>query len=120
MLFRSRINDRGPFIEGRVIDLSFAAAKEIQMVGPGLATVQLSILDATTTRFGVQVGAFKEKDNAVRLQERIARKHAPVTISIAGDLYKVLVGAELSESAAQTLASVLRQENLLGTVVMLQ
>src|SRR5579871_4663804 len=40
-----RINDRGPFVEGRVIDLSYAAAKEIQMVGPGVALVKLSVLE---------------------------------------------------------------------------
>src|SRR5258706_3503612 len=111
-----RINDRGPFIEGRVIDLSYAAAKEIQMVGPGLALVRLSLLESpavsvgsSSTRFGVQIGAFREKDNASRLQDRIARKHAPVTVWQAGDLYKVLVGAEISEAAAQSLASMLRR-----------
>jgi rare lipoprotein A len=38
------ITDRGPFARGRVIDLSFAAAREIGMVGPGTAPVQLEIL----------------------------------------------------------------------------
>lgn len=121
-----RINDRGPFIEGRVIDLSYAAAKEIQMVGPGLALVRLNLLESPstcvgspTTRFGVQVGAFREKDNAARLQDRIAKKHAPVTVWQAGDLFKVLVGAEISEAAAQSLASVLRKDHLFGKVVML-
>jgi len=40
-----RINDRGPFIEGRIIDLSLAAAKEIDLIGPGSAPVLLEILD---------------------------------------------------------------------------
>jgi rare lipoprotein A len=40
-----RINDRGPFIEGRIIDLSLAAAKEIDLIGPGSAPVRLEVLD---------------------------------------------------------------------------
>ncbi len=39
-----RINDRGPFIPGRIIDLSYAAAKELGIVGPGTALVGLKIL----------------------------------------------------------------------------
>ncbi len=147
-----RINDRGPFVEGRVIDLSYAAAKQIQMVGPGIALVKLSLLDtlnrmppagaptatpavvlASTTlpavraaasvaatpiaRYTVQVGAFRERDNATRLQEEILQRHVPVMVAPAGDLYRVLVGAEVSETAAQSLAASLRKEHFAGTVV---
>jgi rare lipoprotein A len=143
-----RINDRGPFVDGRVIDLSYAAAKQIQMIGPGIALVKLSILDTINrmpppvtpaaspqvvlassvvpsaaprpaTRYGVQVGAFRQKENAVRLQEEILHRHTPVTVSQSGDLYKVFVGAEGSEAAAQSLAASLRKEHLTGTVVAL-
>ena len=40
-----RINDRGPFIKGRVIDLSLAAAEELQMVKAGIAQVKLEIVE---------------------------------------------------------------------------
>ena len=40
-LVEVRINDRGPFIEGRIIDLSHAAARVIEMIGPGTAPVRL-------------------------------------------------------------------------------
>jgi rare lipoprotein A len=40
-----RINDRGPFMKGRVIDLSLAAAKELQMVKSGIAQVKLEIVE---------------------------------------------------------------------------
>jgi rare lipoprotein A len=40
-----RINDRGPFVDGRVIDLSYAAARAVHMVGPGTARVRLDVLD---------------------------------------------------------------------------
>src|SRR5215470_3057827 len=39
-----RINDRGPFVDGRVIDLSHAAAQAIQMIGPGIARVRLQVM----------------------------------------------------------------------------
>jgi rare lipoprotein A len=137
-----RINDRGPFVEGRIIDLSYAAAKQIQIVGPGIALVKLSVLEtlnrmppaqapvvlASSTvsrtvmpapRYGVQVGAFRQKENAQRLQEEILHRHTPVTIAQSDDLFKVLVGAEASEAAAQSLAASLRKEHFAGSVVLL-
>src|SRR5690242_14367042 len=41
-----RINDRGPFVGGRIVDLSYAAASVLRMVGPGTMPVRLDILDA--------------------------------------------------------------------------
>lgn len=43
-----RINDRGPFVDGRVIDLSYAAARSVGMIGPGTARVRVEVLDAPT------------------------------------------------------------------------
>jgi len=40
-----RINDRGPFVKGRIIDLSYGAARKIGMVGPGTARVRLEVLE---------------------------------------------------------------------------
>jgi rare lipoprotein A len=39
-----RINDRGPFVKGRIIDLSRRAAQEIQMIGPGTAKVRITVI----------------------------------------------------------------------------
>ncbi len=39
-----RVNDRGPFIEGRILDLSLGAAKEIDMIGAGVQEVEIEIL----------------------------------------------------------------------------
>lgn len=39
-----KVNDRGPFVEGRIIDVSLAAARELQMVAPGLAKISIAIL----------------------------------------------------------------------------
>jgi rare lipoprotein A len=43
-----RINDRGPFVKGRIIDLSYGAAGKIGMVGPGTARVRLEVLEIGT------------------------------------------------------------------------
>jgi len=43
-----RINDRGPFVDGRVIDLSYAAARSVGMIGPGTARVRVEVLDSPT------------------------------------------------------------------------
>lgn len=69
-----RINDRGPFKKGRIIDLSYAAAKEIDLVGPGVAKVKITALrreqidpNIKEGTFTIQVGSFGEKVNAERL-----------------------------------------------------
>lgn len=86
-----RINDRGPFIKGRIIDLSYGAAREIDMADSGLADVRvialgkeigdltsenglapvLDIKDFETGEFTVQVGAFRDRNNANILAERL-------------------------------------------------
>jgi rare lipoprotein A len=120
-----RINDRGPFVEGRIIDLSYAAAQAIRMVGPGTAQVQLEILGlpppgspgAAPGIFAVQVGSFQDPNNAARLKALIEQNHfGPVIIQTfdRGDavFYRVRVGNESSQEAAQALAGSLRQMNL--------
>src|SRR5271156_1509713 len=66
-----RINDRGPFVGNRVIDLSYSAAQAIQMVGPGTASGRLEVIAGPDPRvgfFAVQVGAFLSQDNAERFR----------------------------------------------------
>jgi rare lipoprotein A len=115
-----RINDRGPFVEGRIIDLSYAAAQVIHM--PGIARVRLDILGLETDPsqlpgvFAVQVGAFKDRRNAARLKERIAQQFGPVTILEFdrgdGIFYRVRVGRASTEAAARNLARDLRAAGL--------
>ena len=113
-----RINDRGPFVEGRIIDLSYAAAQAMGM--NGLARVRLEILGLGSTSepgvFAVQVGAFLDPANADRLKALIEASFAPVVIQSfdRGDglFYRVRVGHESSESAARDLAEKLRRANL--------
>ena len=113
-----RINDRGPFVEGRIIDLSYAAAQAMGI--NGIARVRLEILGLGSTSepgvYAVQVGAFRDPANADRLKALIEASYAPVVIQSfdRGDglFYRVRVGHESSEDAAGELAAKLRNANL--------
>ncbi|MDP9268240.1 MAG: septal ring lytic transglycosylase RlpA family protein [Acidobacteriota bacterium] len=80
-----RINDRGPFITGRVIDLSLAAAKAIDVWRPGVALVRLDVLEAPADirsggRWCVQIGAFDDADTATELKQKLMRRYASAKV----------------------------------------
>ncbi|MFQ5927465.1 MAG: septal ring lytic transglycosylase RlpA family protein [Terriglobia bacterium] len=113
-----RINDRGPFIEGRIIDLSQATAQALDMIGAGTALVRLDVIQkpdgepSPNARFGVQVGAFLVRENAERLQRSLAKEFRDVFIESYdapdGRYFRVRVG-RTSESEALRLAERLRR-----------
>ena len=82
-----RINDRGPFVRGRIIDLSRAAAGVLGVVGPGTARVRLEVLAGPgppgppSGEVWVQVGAFTVQENAYALKERLKGAFPGVTVS---------------------------------------
>jgi rare lipoprotein A len=119
-----RINDRGPFVANRVIDLSLSAAQAIEMVGTGTAPVRLEIISGPNPQlgfFGVQVGAFLVEENAERLKLQLATRYSSVIIatydSPTGMFYRVRVGRVASENAAQQLADRLKTDEQLTTFV---
>ncbi len=80
-----RINDRGPFVEGRIIDLSLEAAKAIGVWRTGIAKVRLDVLQApepitTGGRWCIQIGAFEDREVASSLKEKLARKYKTAKI----------------------------------------
>lgn len=110
-----RIIDRGPFVDGRVIDLSHAAAQAIDLVGPGVARVRVDILStpalAADAWFAVQAGAFRDKDRAERLRDAMEREYGSARLVMrpgTPSLWRVLVGKERSQDAAATLAQRIR------------
>lgn len=110
-----RITDRGPFVEGRIIDLSMAAAREIDSIGAGVVPVRLEILSGGNLMSGfftVQVGAFRERANAERLRERLSGSYSPIFIqnydSPDGVYYRVRVGKVAGEDAARQFGDRLR------------
>lgn len=110
-----RINDRGPFVRGRIIDLSYTAAKKLGVVGPGTANVEIIALGTPNRsdiskstgqsytpsnyyqgNFTVQIGAFSEWINAEKLRKKLARSYENVHITAYFDgndtFYRVRAG----------------------------
>lgn len=96
-----RVNDRGPFVKGRSIDLSYAAARSIGMLGPGTVPVRIEVLGAqgpqlASAAYTIQVGAFADRDNALRLKGTLDKRFDGVYVATqegeAGRYYRVRVG----------------------------
>lgn len=118
-----RINDRGPFVGTRIIDLSKAAAQEISMIGTGTAPVRLEILgfhgkiatlnseeakeEVSISDYYVQIGAFKILDGAKRYQKQHAVIDERYKATIKGyeiengRIYRVLLSGFQSEQEAR-------------------
>ncbi len=120
---RVRINDRGPFVGGRIIDLSRRAAREIGMIRNGTARVRVEILSApqpVSERYAVQVGSFRRRDNARRLVEQLRGSYDPVFIQQSGPYFRVRVGRLPSIAEAERLASRLRRHRDIRAAVVVR
>lgn len=113
-----RITDRGPFIDGRIVDLSRAAARDIEMIGPGTAKVKLKIVAPPRhlperNVYTVQVGAFRDRSRANGIRAAMEEKFgAARMVERPGNpiLWRVLVGKETTIAAAQEIAERVRKE----------
>jgi rare lipoprotein A len=110
-----RIIDRGPFVDGRIIDVSHAAARDMNMIGPGTARVRVEVIRVPEVvegaGFAVQVGAFRDKNNAERVREQMAARYGAARLVGRAELWRVLVGAEPTEQGANALAERIRRES---------
>lgn len=75
-----RITDRGPFVDGRILDVSYAAAKRLDIWQPGVARVKLEVMQtpasvATGGRWAVQIGSFGNQKQASELAGHLARRY---------------------------------------------
>jgi rare lipoprotein A len=89
-----KINDRGPFVDGRIIDLSRAAAEQIDMLGTGIARVSLEIMAFATDKdmFAIQVGAYSLERNAEKARSLLDSAGFVVTVeTTALNISRVLV-----------------------------
>jgi len=79
-----RINDRGPFVEGRIIDLSRAAAEKIGLTGRGVVQVRIEVLsspkNAAQRGFIIQVGAYSNSKNAFKVKDLLEFHGLPVKL----------------------------------------
>lgn len=115
-----RVNDRGPFVKGRIIDLSYAAARVLGLVGPGTARVRLDVLRGFKAPDGpgrggavwIQIGAFSVQENAYGLKRRLDGSYNGVSVSriktATGTYFRVRIRTD--EAAARGLAERLAAE----------
>lgn len=107
-----RINDRGPFIKGRIIDLSYAAARNLDMIVQGVVPVRVEIIKKvspkkSSQKYFVLVGSFLIKDNAKVLLKNLQKKYRKVSISLyktRGQIYqRVIINVKSLKEAEETL-----------------
>lgn len=105
-----RINDRGPFVAGRIIDLSRAAAQQIQMLDSGTARVEiesLEVVDATPGQqqavVSLQVASFSERGNAERLMRRLAEAEIESSVVPSGPYHRVIIESVAREELGDLL-----------------
>jgi len=121
---RVKINDRGPFVANRFLDLSYGAAKEIGVVDKGAARVRLEAWpgerELSARHFTVQVGSFVMKENAKRLKKTM-ESYGPSSIRLyqtnRQTFYRVRVGDFREEGQAQALSRKLAKEGFSPFVV---
>ena len=112
-----RVNDRGPFKEGRIIDLSYAAAVRLGVFPKGTAQVRVEAIAlekppapangklAENGKYFVQAGAFEERSNAARLEQRLKAQDLggiSTEPSLADNLFRVLLGPFATRSEAES------------------
>jgi len=123
-----RINDRGPFIKNRIIDLSYAAAHRLEIIEKGSELVKVEVISPlansasykSLNAFYIQVGAFSDQGNAVKLLNRITKnKIKKITNKIIkkGSLYSVMIGPYTSRNKADEISKFLSEELSLNTFI---
>jgi len=109
------VNDHGPYVRGRELDLSAHAARVLGMIGPGTARVRMEVLSspaggpALGARYFIQLGSFSNPGNAQRLRERLASYYPDVHVDQAQGsescYYRVRMGAFVDRREAEERAS---------------
>jgi len=120
-----RINDRGPFVEGRIIDLSLGAAKSVGVYGPGVVTVRLEVISAPTRMlsvlYAVQVGSYTDAAKAATFKQYLTRRFRPVYISPFSTsrfrYYQVRLGPFAERRQAEQQARALARTGMYAIVV---
>ncbi len=113
-----KINDRGPFVKSRFLDLSYGAARELGYVEQGTALVKIETMEAIrgTGRYTVQAASYTEEENARMLKERLSQKFElvyidPIETNVAR-FFRVRIGSYSSEERAEQVAEKLMLEGL--------
>ena len=135
-----RVNDRGPFHDNRIIDLSYAAASKLGMLGKGTALVEIRAIDPHhpqqviaqqpkplnhAPRIYIQVGAYGNQDNARRMADRLSRElqrniRIDTTELPKGRVHRVQIGPLASVEIADQVTASLERLHILDTQVLLR
>ncbi|MBK8946706.1 MAG: septal ring lytic transglycosylase RlpA family protein [Ignavibacteriae bacterium] len=121
-----RINDRGPFAKNRIIDLSQKAAQKIEMISNGSAKVELQLLnkspnskmpnDIKVPHFSVQVGSFKNKNDAIKVSSEIENSRVEEAIVNGEKYFRIYVGLFTDKDEATNLRDELKIKGIEGFV----
>ena len=101
------VNDRGPFVRGRILDVTRAAAQDLGMMGPGTARVRITVIEVANTvsaRGGcvvVQVASYRERESAEAKLEEVVRAGFDASIETFQDVFRVVAGPYAAEPAAR-------------------
>ena len=109
-----RITDRGPFIPGRVLDLSLAAARKVDVYQPGVAPVKVEVMQTPASlarggKWAVQIGALADERSAAKLADHLTRRYRTAKVlsfaSPAGDWWVRVRVLDDDHDRAQKLAA---------------
>ena len=109
-----RITDRGPFIRGRIVDLSLAAARKIDVVQPGVAQVKVELMQTSAPadssgKWAVQIGGFSDEHAATKLADHLTHRYHTAKVlrfaSPAGDWWIRVRVLDDDHSRAEKLAA---------------
>lgn len=125
-----RVNDRGPFVGERIIDLSYKAALAIDMTGNGTATVKIRAIGKPVAKtgkkkknvienglFSAQAGSFSDKANAERFMAELSEVYNDVYVRANAGVYKVRVGRYSSREKAVTMKETLKKDGFKAFIV---
>jgi len=126
-----RVNDRGPFVGDRIVDVSYAAGRLLGMIGPGVVPVRLTVTQpaiarggiprGATARFAVQAGSFNSLENARAVERSLAEGFPEVEVVrrvIGAETYfRVWVGNFPRRSEAQAVAERLAARGLAVLII---
>ncbi len=119
------INDRGPFAKGRIIDLSYAAARTLGMIGPGTIPVRIEVIDSPyrlttiplSLNYTLQVGSFADMENARKLKDQLGKIYPQIPqvfiVPVRGEdtvYYRVQLGTFSDHHEAETNAQQLARK----------
>lgn len=106
---RVRVNDRGPFVGNRILDLSYGAAKALGIIEEGTADVEIEIVGFSPNEdvFLVQVGSYRSKESALRIKEKVGQYYKAVYVETiktdSGPFHRVRIGPLRSERDARAI-----------------